>query len=788
ADGPLPYHVIITSDPGSTFEFDVDSPDFSFQDLPFGTTEYWISDVTTDSPACVRLEDGEQLLEVFPAFTKSDSASVCEGDSLLIGNSYQSAPGIYPVHLSSIHGCDSLVNYTLSLLPAVHVDIQQTTCDYSAIGSFLTFLPNANGCDTLVRTTISLMTTDTMVQNLSTCRFAEAGTFTTTYTNLLGCDSVVLMHLVYTSPTDTTHLQLSSCDSTAWGQSTTWWLDTNGCDSLVVTTIVPGAPLMDSVYRTSCDSSALGVFQNHYLSAGHCDSLVVTTVTYALGDTTRLQETTCDPFLAGQFITLWTSIEGCDSVAILTVSLLASDEIWTDQTTCDSSLAGVFDHHYINRFGCDSLVHQTISLLPHDEIDLSFTTCDPDLAGTMILNLTNQYGCDSTVVMTTTFVMADTTSVDLFTCDPDSVGTITKSYTNMHGCDSLVMIHTAVFLLPEVVLKSISTADGFDISCYGGDDGAAHAITTGIEPFQIRWSTGETDASIQDLTAGGYSVTVTDGNGCTAQSDLVLTQPDTFFISAEISQPDCFFQSQGVIQLEPHGGIGPWQFALNDGPKTGEELFTGLTSGAYQIMAFDAHDCEVIAWVIINSVPNVNVQLDGDAVILAGQSTTLTATVNVPIDSLANVSWTGLDSPECDKCLTQAITPVITTLYTISVINTQGCRDADSLTVTVIRPDDIYIPNVFSPNGDQINDLWMIRAGQRLEEVESLVIFDRWGNLVYKASHFYPDDPSFGWDGRWNEKPLPPGVYAYRLVLAPEDISGLHLPSRVHAGDITLIR
>jgi len=159
------------------------------------------------------------------------------------------------------------------------------------------------------------------------------------------------------------------------------------------------------------------------------------------------------------------------------------------------------------------------------------------------------------------------------------------------------------------------------------------------------------------------------------------------------------------------------------------------------------------------------------------------AIVNVPFDSLASVSWSGLFNPNCPTCLTQLVAPIITTTYSVVVTSLDGCMDEDALTLFLERGDEIYVPNIFSPNGDGINDLLLINAGEDIREISLFVIFDRWGNEVFSADHFPADDPAYAWDGTMRDKPLNSAVFAYKLIAEFKDGR-----SEVRYGDVTLIK
>jgi len=95
---------------------------------------------------------------------------------------------------------------------------------------------------------------------------------------------------------------------------------------------------------------------------------------------------------------------------------------------------------------------------------------------------------------------------------------------------------------------------------------------------------------------------------------------------------------------------------------------------------------------------------------------------------------------------------------------------------------DIYIPNVFSPNGDGINDEFRLSFGSDLQVLSmDGTIFDRWGNLVYHS-----DALSFVWDGNFAEESVMPGVYIYTVKVKYMD--GNVEREEVFAGDVTLLR
>jgi len=574
-----------------------------------------------------------------------------------------------------------------------------------------------------------------------------------------------------------------SCDSASIGVFQSLFSNQSGCDSLVITTIASGRPDTILLFTTSCDSSSLGIFENHFTSAFGCDSTVIRTVSYSAQDSSFISNASCDPSQVGIFISQFTNQFGCDSIVTETVSLLPSSETFTNSTTCDSAQAGDFIEMFQNHFGCDSIVHLSVSLLPSSETFLTSTTCDSNQVGIFAALLQNQNGCDSIVTTTVSLTPADTTLLLSKTCDLNEVGSTQQLFSNQQGCDSLVISSVSLFPVSLLTLEITSDFNGYGISCFGQSDGSATAHVVGTSPLSISWSGGLQGETITGLSAGNYSATVTDGNGCTVEESVTITEPSEFSIGFEVTQPDCFDHHHGLITIMQTGGVLPVRYSIDGINYQSSPTFTSLDADTYTVTAFDANDCEVQEIIWINVPLDVHVDLGQDREIHLGDTTMINAIVDIPFDSLSSITWTGLNNPNCPTCLAQPVAPIITTAYSISVTNSAGCSDADSVVVFVDHNIDIYVPNVFSPNDDGINDRLIIGAGRDVEEIESFAVFDRWGNMVFLAEDFQPNDPQYSWTGMRDGVTLNPAVFAYRMIAVFKDGR-----KEIRNGDITLVR
>jgi gliding motility-associated-like protein len=823
-DSPFPLSIEIISNQGGTFSFPDVIGNYALIDLIDEETLYTITSVVPSQDACVTITDPEHFVDVYPSFNHSFEVSICEGDSIWLGFTWETEAGVYENTFNTLDGCDSVVTTTLSISSAITINVQGTTCDSASAGIFIEYLNNPNGCDTIIQTTVTLLPPDTTVLNASSCNLASTGIFTQNLSNQQGCDSVVITTITWIPPADTITLFQTTCDSSQSGvfqqilpdqmgcdsivittidigpADTTYafgiscdismigvsqalYNNQQGCDSLVITTISAGQPDTNYINTTSCDSASLGVFEENFISANGCDSTVITTISYSASDSTFVQSASCDPDQVGVFVEQFINAFGCDSIVTTEVAFAISHYISLSSSTCNPADTGTFTEMLTNQFGCDSVITETVTLLPVDATDLFSTTCRSSEAGVFVSNLVNQYGCDSVVTLTVSLIPADTTIFSYKTCDPSQVGSIQNTFINQDGCDSLVIEETTLFPLPELTLEITSDYNGYAISCAGQSDGSASANVVGSPPFDYLWSISSTNQSISGLSAGSYAVTITDANGCTASGEVMLSEPEEFSISFIVSQPDCFDNQDGSITVEQSGGIESIRYSIDEINYQSSPDFSQLPGGTYTVTAIDANDCETKEIIWINVPLMVSVELGENMQLFPGDTVVINAIVNVPFDSLASIQWTGLINPNCPTCLSQPVAPIITTTYSVAVTSLDGCMDDDAMTLFLENDNDIYVPNIFSPNGDGINDVLVISAGSNVEQIQEFTVFDRWGNVVYTDDHFEANDIGHAWDGTRKGRQMNPGVFAYKLIVQFSDGT-----QDVVYGDITLMR
>ena len=192
--------------------------------------------------------------------------------------------------------------------------------------------------------------------------------------------------------------------------------------------------------------------------------------------------------------------------------------------------------------------------------------------------------------------------------------------------------------------------------------------------------------------------------------------------------------------------------------------------------------CVIPVQAVVDQPAEIVVSLEAESVLVnLGDSTQLQ--VLTPISGVT-YEWSPAEYLSCTDCPNPTVTPTESITYSLVVTDTlTGCQVEENVVITVTKNYDVFIPNAFTPNDDNINDVIMIYAGVGVSTIRSFMIYDRWGELVYEATDFQPNDPLYGWDGRYKGKRLNPAVFVYYAEI--EFVDGQVIPFK---GDVSLVR
>jgi len=352
----------------------------------------------------------------------------------------------------------------------------------------------------------------------------------------------------------------------------------------------------------------------------------------------------------------------------------------------------------------------------------------------------------------------------------------------------------------EVVIEANPTADA-------GATATLDCTTTSVQlggpgtstgpDFSYLWTTadgvlanpGQPNATAS--AAGTYVLTVTNIiTGCTATDQVTIDQVGAFptDLNLIVNSPDCEGDPPGSMQVfSVAGGTPPFTYSLNGATPVSNATFNNLAPGDYTIEVEDASGCKLSEDFTIYDLVITDLQIidyvDGNFTFDFGDTIRLTyvyvGTNNTPDSSV----WKFNGEVICTNCPELRLAADLAGTITLETYDERGCVEVRSITFFVVRERDVYIPNIFSPNGDNINDHFTLFTDADVDEISKMEIYSRWGELIYRKEHFQPNDPLAGWDGTFKGNTLNPGVYVYVF----EVVYGDQLVKRF-AGDVTLLR
>jgi gliding motility-associated-like protein len=276
---------------------------------------------------------------------------------------------------------------------------------------------------------------------------------------------------------------------------------------------------------------------------------------------------------------------------------------------------------------------------------------------------------------------------------------------------------------------------------------------------------------------GQYEFLIT---GLTTLCDTVLDVYVSLWDEMVVeSMVDWNCQTLGTIILEV-AGDGPFNYDWYQGLPNDSAVFN-LDPGTFAVDITDVHGCMITDSAVIEGSVLLEFYIQDQYEVEQGDSVFVSIMGDINEAGL-QFEWNPSGIVGCHTCSSSWIFPLNDTILTIQITDADSCIYWLETEILLTIEDDIFAPNVFSPNGDGINDFW--KPVSRLETtfVHHLAIFDRWGNTMFMEQGFFLNAFA-GWDGTFKEKPLNPGVF----VFVAEVTLG-HGERVILRGDVTLLR
>ncbi len=307
--------------------------------------------------------------------------------------------------------------------------------------------------------------------------------------------------------------------------------------------------------------------------------------------------------------------------------------------------------------------------------------------------------------------------------------------------------------------------------------------------FNVDWSTLDGDFiytmdRLEVMIVGTYIVTITDDvTGCVG-ADTLHIRPDTMklVLDVNVTDPSCFGSLDGIVEIVALTGEAPYVISL-DGAVSSSTIFDSLAAGEYHLHIVDTYGCEQDTIISIINPDAVTITSLPEITVKNNTATLLAITHNIPFDGLSDIIWFDSANNIVGRGEEITIDGEVADSYGVLIIDIDGCTDSISVSIIIDNSFDVFVPTIFSPNADGINDRWYLKTNGVDRQIESLQIFSRWGEMVFVRHNIPFNESSVGWDGTYNDTRLAPGVYVFGATYLDGDNILVH-----HHGTITIVR
>ena len=610
------------------------------------------------------------------------------------------------------------------------------SCNFSSFKLDSSLVKGQSNCDTLKFSYQFPLPKDTSWIQGICCTPDSAKTYTQILSNRFGCDSLIFLQFSYKAP-EVERIKKPDCLNRSY--SDTVLVSTAPCGKYIITEYFPAASADSYILRTSCDSSQAGITKSIYTNQYGCDSILYTITSYAKQQIQTDEQYICDLQKEYSDTTKLISSAGCDSFYIKQYKRASSYSSKTISHSCSPQDTGTIVKNYTTVYGCDSILVLQTKLAQSYIIDFTSPTCDSGLWNKTIEKhfQTQEFGCDSIIRTFYSVALLDTIRIFNTSCDilTDKIDT---ALIQGIPCDTIAIT------LTKSIPKSFTKIDS--VTCNPNHIGFGTLLLKNqyncdsIIDYTIKWKPIDLDFKIKDIL-------------CVGDQAAIL-------LDSSIIQNSTILLNNNKISLTDLNSLNP---------------------GNYTIKIIDQNNCESeIHQFNIQQARELNVSLGSDRVGKANVPVPLEAKTNRLVKSYRWETSKGILS--CDSCKLNSWIGIDSAFVTVTTEDENGCLAEHSIWIKIQREGDFYYPNIFSPNGDNINDRFYVH-GDPFATIELMNIYDRWGELVFSIQNVPVNHEPSGWDGNFKSEKCLPGVYVFfaQIKTSTGDIKNI-------TGDVTLIR
>lgn len=633
------------------------------------------------------------------SFTTTDA--VCNGEangSITVDISGGTAPYSWSDPLTFTDGAQAITG---------------TTATFDAIGGTRmnqAAVVDANGCEFTIDFTISepdaIVGTASAVTNV-TCNGASDGSFTVTAMGGTG---------LYTYSIDGTNF---SATNTFTGLAAGTYIvsiqDESNCIATITQAITE--PMVLALQFESVDITCNGAGDGQIAGIATGGT---SPYTYSI-DGTTFQSTAFSGLAAGSYTLIVKDANDCEATttvdisepAVLATSITSTSDVDCNGNSTGSAVLAVTGGSTPYSYSLDGSTFDTsidltslsagaYTVTIRDanscEATTSFTITEPDVLGVslgMVNDVSCNSGTDGSISITgaggtapyeyaidgTTFGSADTFS-NL------AAGSYTVTLQDANGCTATV---AATVTEPAAITLSFTTVD---LSCNGDSSGEiVPGATGGTGSYEYSLDgTNFQSAAFSGQAAGTYTLTVRDGNSCTATASVTLTEPVVLSGTAAVTDILCFGDSNGSITVTAAGGTAPYEYSTDGSTFQPGDSFSALAAGSYTVTVRDANSCTVTVAATI------------------AEPTELTVSANVINDNTISVTATGGTAPY-EYALDNGTFQAASTFsglangdYSITVRDTNGCTVSTTSSLVITGEDDPFTPVSISAYPNPVSD------------------------------------------------------------------------------------
>ncbi len=631
------------------------------------------------------------------------------------------APGTYTVTVNDGSGCHSIATGTIANFgsPSASFATTNVLCYGNSTGA-VNLTPSGGTPGYLYNWSIGATTEDISGR--------PAGTYTVTVTDANGCN--VVSSTTITQPAAALSATQSQVNVLCYGGSTgaatvspsggtagylyAWApsggsaatasnlpngvytctiTDANGCTILKNFTITqPASALSVTISQTNVNCSG---GNNGSATANPVGGTAGYSYTWSNGPNTA----TNSNLTAGTYTVTVKDANNCSTIKSVTITqpiVLTSSISASSQVTCNGGNNG------------SATITQSGGTAPYTyswSNSQTGVTAINLTAGTYLVTVTDNKGCTSisSVTITQPSAITATISQTNVNCNGGANGTATANpsggtpgytYTWTNGqttqtstnlaagtytvtikdANNCTITRNVTITQPTSLTSSISSQT--NAACNGGNNGTATVLASGgTAPFSYSWSNSQTGATANTLTAGTYSVTVTDNKGCTSMSSVTILQPSLLTNTTSSTLVLCYGGNTGTATVTPNGGTPGYTYTWLPSGGTSSTA-TNLVAGTYTVTVRDVNNCSTTASIVVSQPTALATSISSQTNISCNGGNNGSATVNATGGTPGyTYSWSNSQTGATISSLTFGT-------YTVTTTDSKGCTSISSVTIT----------------------------------------------------------------------------------------------------------